>query len=842
MKKVIALLVAFCLFLSWHSFWNQIIKEDCKTWIYSVYYPSDCKNGTKDCVCWYHPKRLYLWDEKGRTFLDTFINTAKREVIFSSRSKAIIKDFGDYLNEENLPKKTNNWSLSYLYSNWVPADIEDNKAAVFLITWVKLKKIPANYNDPVWYVEYYLRFFNVDNERGNYTVDPITFPVWSFWYSIWNIDNNGYINLSFVPVTNSPKKILTDPDNTVNHYEYYLLFASWCWDWVVDSSYEECDEWENNGKEWSSCDTSCKIITSSGWGWYVGDSNNACWFSDWDNFMTKPTTWLCTAWDSTAIWIDENANDGTWNWKCWNEVCYATKSCVVAWNCDTWSCWPLNLRVIDVTDTATLNKFKDPSSHYDEFCRDWSILSYSYNSQITDGKKFTWTCWNEECSAEVRFNTWVIKIYWSYSWAIWPCPECETFGGFDTEDWIRFISDYDTEYTRSIMSWDYLPFGWILKDYDTKYTGNCNSLTVWKYNKNTVKVKFKVFKYNWDLVYTTQEYNWFVWSTLTAFPDTSVNWQWYIPSYVTSNLSMWENTIKWYITYRQICKAFTDANWNTSYWWADDTWFPIEFSSQTFTVTDHYMLQLWTVLSSISNVDLRFNWKTLSDWWIESVNLPYSNYDTWALSKILWDFIKKYKTYAIWSYNLAGNITINFKKVLWQEVYYVDLSEQWWSWTIPSDFNPTIPTTVLVENWDITIDWEISWPFMLVVKNWKIKINNSKMNIQSVLEWYYITDKWFEVVWPDSTNWNILNTNPSSSRWYADGRLLVKWVLIWQNADKIYKKRRSILKNWFRQGYWPVWAIKNWGSLTITSNPNLWLNPPVWSKDLFEMLKLKKGY
>ena len=481
-------------------------------------------------------------------------------------------------------------------------------------------------------------------------------------------------------------------------------------------------------------------------------------------------------------------------------------------------------------------------------------MSYSYDPNIIH-KKFVWHCWITQCSAEVNFNKWVIKIYWSYSWATWACSECNWF---DTETWEniqrRFLSDYDTEYTRSIMSGDYLPFGWLLPEYNSNYVNYCNSSNIGKYNRSTVKVKFKAFDRSWNLVDETSEYSWFgPGYSLVAFPDSSVLWQAYIPANKTKNFSMWENTIKWYITYRQKCESYqvtvvvgvnpdgTPIYWTvTRYRWTGDISSPIEFASQNFTVTDHYMLQLGTTLTNVSNVDLYFNWRSLSYWWIQPAWSPYGAYDTWDLSKILWNFIQRYKKYAVGNYYLLWDTTTSFKKILTQEVYYKDLAG--WNWLIPADANVSVPTTILVENWDVTIDWAISWSLMLVVKNWKIKIQNSKMNIQTILDWYYITDKGFEVTGPAITAWNILNQNPSSRVWFADGRLKVRWVLIGPNAENIYKRRRSVLKNWFRSGYGPAWAIEHGASLTITPNPNLWLNAPVGSKDLFEMLKVKKGY
>ena len=481
-------------------------------------------------------------------------------------------------------------------------------------------------------------------------------------------------------------------------------------------------------------------------------------------------------------------------------------------------------------------------------------MSPQYDPSINN-KQFKWNCWVTSCAANIKFNSWVIKIYWAYSWATWACPECD---GFDEETWNwikhKFLSDYDTQYTRSIMSGDYLPFGWILPKYNTKYisSADCNASNVWKWNKNTVKVKFETFKWNWSWspVYTRSNLNWFGWSLL-AFPDNSVLWESYIPANKTHLFAMWLNTIKGYITNRELCESYLkhkivgyDWSWNAIWWnvtrykwtWNVISSLPLLFASQTFTVTDSYMLQLGTAFSNVSNVDLHFNWELLNHYGVSTVN-TVSNYNTWALSKVLWEFINKYKQYAVLpDQHLFRDTTVNYKKLLTQEVYYI------WNKNIVIHWDVTQPTTILVESGNVTINGNIIWPLMLVVKNGKIIFENANMNKQTVLDWYYITDEWFEVAWPASTSDKILNTNPHSSRWYADGRLKIKWVLVWKNADKIYEKRRSVLKNYFRNWFGPARAIKNWASLTVTSNPNLWLNAPIWSKDLFGMLRVSKWY
>jgi len=260
---------------------------------------------------------------------------------------------------------------------------------------------------------------------------------------------------------------------------------------------------------------------------------------------------------------------------------------------------------------------------------------------------------------------------------------------------------------------------------------------------------------------------------------------------------------------------------------------------QTFTVTKPYMIQLGNVFSNTSNVDPLINNKTLVQWWIPAPNSIVS-YDKSKLETAISSFVSKYKKYAtVPNQQLFVDTTISWNKVPTQEVYYIDASQH--GWFVKIWWEVSQPTTVIVENGNAIIEWDIKGPLMLVVKNWNIKINNENMNKRTIMEGYYFTDGKFEVVWPAVTYNNILNQNPNSVIWYADGRLVVKWVLIWEDADKVYQKRRSLLKNWFRSGYWPAYAVRNGASLSIVSTPNLWTNPPVWSKDLFQMLKVKKG-
>ncbi len=874
MKKVI-LFIAISIFYSllYTTYW--VTHENCNSWIYSSYYNSNAD------ICWYYDIRLYPW--KSYDLVDYWKWTDWKERILKASESSI-----NLLNLDN-----SNYNLRYNFaqfsSNWISSEADRawyswKKPVIWWIYDVLLDSgqdtSKLNLNIPVARADWNITTYEVNN---NWSIQP---PITDWKYCTTSItivsgerlfSSCNYIQDTWVKKTSTNLKW--------EHLQSYVILPSWCWDQVVSHN-EQCDNWSDNFdgswtpniRNWVACSDSCQIIDPICWDAAKEYSNSDssfdgsfCWqysLLGWStpSFPSENSSvnWTCSLWNQTVScnasrwdddwwdddwwgwwdddwWDDDWWDDDWWGW--WDDDWWGwwgwwgnPTSCVSP-PCSTWSCWPLDWQTISSTDTTKINYLQDPSTYYNQFCSNWSILSYSYNPTINQ-KKFNWKCWLQNCSADIKFNSWVIKVYGSYSWAVFACSECD---GFDYEWPIRFNSDYDTTYTKSIMSWDYLPFGWILPKYNEIYNTSCNSWSIWEYNKNNVKVQFKV-----NSIYSS-EYSWFAWSSLYAFPDTSVLWQGYIDSQNTPSFNYGENTINWYINYRQKCTSYnvtvpkwTNSSWNTIYWietrykWEDDITSPSLFATEKFTMTDHYMIQRWTPLTNVSNVDLNFDWKSLSYYNVSTPNsLP--NYNTGDLSKILDSFIWKYKQYAKMPASLLWvDSMLWLKKVLTQDVFYIE----WEHINISGDIPVSKPTTLIVENWNVTIDWEITWPFMLVVRNGNIKIQNSKMNIKSTLEWYYITDKSFEVTWPASTTWNILNDNPSSSRWYADGRLLLNWVLIWDDADQIYKKRRSVLKNWFRN--WKEYAIKNGWSLTITTNTNIWTNPPIGSKNLFEMLKVSK--
>ena len=84
-------------------------------------------------------------------------------------------------------------------------------------------------------------------------------------------------------------------------------------------------------------------------GWWWGSSsaiNWNCWPANGGTYSSRPSSWLCNAW--TISWVDSNAYDGTYNWRCvWSNggstvSCYARKRNVSPPTAVNWRCWSAN--------------------------------------------------------------------------------------------------------------------------------------------------------------------------------------------------------------------------------------------------------------------------------------------------------------------------------------------------------------------------------------------------------------------------------------------------------------------------------------------------------------------
>jgi hypothetical protein len=628
--------------------------------------------------------------------------------------------------------------------------------------------------------------------------------------------------------------------------------------------------WQCNGL-WSVENCSAKRV--------AGDGQTACNTNlEQVTFSSTTTAWP-TGTDFCTVWPEPTPKPvfpSVWQtvyWQCnwiWSiEDCSARRlddedtPCAVDGTCEDASCGPLDGTVLNSSSYyGFMDKVNNVADHWWEFCTpEDAIVSFNKVKMWIWNVEITWYCGTEECSVNINDDNGFIKVYWSYFNEGWACEECVWFDE-ETQEEIyatyKFIANYDNEYTRSVMKKDYLPIWFNVEWYSDYITGDCNETNVWKFDIEELDVKFTIDG-------NDKSFNFWEDKLQHVFPDESVMFQAYLPANSVQSLSNWQHTIAWYITSRQVCTdhetQIFDGSWNvieTTHEYkfeTDDSLRSEPFATQTFTVTDHYLVQQGSPLSSLQNTNIVFDSKSLNAWWItwpSKIDNISDDKITWAINKM----VEKYKSYAVWEYELFNDTTTKFKKVTWQEVYYVDLN--WGSWYIWWDILSAIPKTIIVENGNVTI-WSsivntssdttgnidmtsIKWPMLLIVKNWDIVIYNSKMNRQTILEWYYITDWNITVKWPALTNDVVYNNNPNSSVWYTDGRLKLNGVMIWNWVENVYKKRRSILKYRFKEGFWPKYAIENGASFTISSNPTLWLNAPVWTKDLFEELNIDKWY
>lgn len=596
---------------------------------------------------------------------------------------------------------------------------------------------------------------------------------------------------------------------------------NFCWDWKIQRPndqwvMEECDAWTHNltkeeYERWVKWCYKCKL---NWWPWGWGGWGSGTYCGDWtvqrpnDDWLMEECDWK----DPSKKWWKKV------NWKLHCPKTCKFPSCAATWICEIWNCWPLNWVWIDITNS---HKFANPERYHADFCAEADDILSMENAFVYSprNKTFKWSCWIHDCSAEFDKKHWVLKVYWSFKF----CPTCERFTDWKEEVvWDssphEFNSNLEDNYTRSIMRWDYLPFGWIVPDHK-KYINVCGKWLDWHYRKGSLKVQFETdtWKKSW-------EFRWFN-DWIKAFKwDISVNWQWYISSDKTRSLKLWKNKLTWKIVYRDICTKVWE-NWT---WRADTTAVNSKFASIDFTVTEPYLLQKDSPLTLLNNTDIRFDGRRLNYFWVKTPNKVASSSNS-DISSVVRDFVNRYSAYTVVPSTI---FTENANKAPTQNVYYMKPSSALSIWN--ESF--ARPTTLIVDWKDVIINWDIRWSFMLVVKWWDIIIKNSESSLSQVrtLEWYYITDKSIKV----NPGINILNTSPSSPTWHSDWRLVVKWVLVWDGLRSLYKWRRSLLKSRFWE--WPNYAVQNWASLKIESNPKLWTNPPVGSKNLFEMIKIRK--
>lgn len=153
--------------------------------------------------------------------------------------------------------------------------------------------------------------------------------------------------------------------------------------------------------------------------------------------------------------------------------------------------------------------------------------------------------------------------------------------------------------------------------------------------------------------------------------------------------------------------------------------------------------------------------------------------------------------------------------------------------------------TIIVKNGDLTIRGSLKGNVMFIVPDGSItfeQLDGQYNNTQEV-EGIYIAK---------SFNSNALWNNDLDKGWRFDGRLVVNGMLAslsTNNADStistLRNQRRSVLRNWFNvptitKQRDRAEIVKQWGSLTIASNPSLWTNLPPGANELMTALQAYK--
>lgn len=442
-----------------------------------------------------------------------------------------------------------------------------------------------------------------------------------------------------------------------------------------------------------------------------------------------------------------------------------------------------------------------------EQCDDWNLID--------------WDGCDNSCDVEVTH----LKIYW------WPEGDV----------------DWNLSPTKVIMRWEYLPVWWNVQA-SSNFQNYCSGLQDFgKFNKETLRLNFKIEW--WGKIVWHNNIKWFDTSPLCAFVDGEVDWKMHVPTNILDNLDLGESKITSYVANIDKCV------YNTGLWvyrWESDSSFVDEIANTRFTISDSYMIQRWATMTKKTDTSIWFfeHYYDLAPkfvtYYVNKKTKKFENYVKTDLQYVLSWFVEKYKKIVVplsdlWQeFQGAQYASSPYSQYIYKlpikNFYYIDLNALSITWFGINWLDIKNPTVLIVDNWDVNINWDIKWPFMLVVRSWSINIWKWNCDKIMSLDWVYVTDQKFIAE-------KIRNDDPLYCTWCRDGRLVVKWVMIWNTGivewdSNITNNRRSVLFGWFTD--WPSAAVSRWASLTIDANVNIWLNPTQWVKDLFDKLQIKK--
>jgi len=220
------------------------------------------------------------------------------------------------------------------------------------------------------------------------------------------------------------------------------------------------------------------------------------------------------------------------------------------------------------------------------------------------------------------------------------------------------------------------------------------------------------------------------------------------------------------------------------------------------------------------------------------MEIESADYKWWAsFKRMVDDFVSQQERLAILvSEDVEiDDASIKVKKVNWQQIYLME-----WDWeTITvKEMNSFDKSFTIITRWlNVVIEWSLSenvnGMFLVTEKDGKwgeITFdyeNDEDCNEVQVVNGIFYAENWFGLESDAVT----LNDDEDDQR-CVNGTLHVKGILIWDGIEKLVKKRRSHLNDWFFiTGDW--WDEDNvraqrreeifaWASVLIEYDPSLW--------------------
>jgi uncharacterized repeat protein (TIGR01451 family) len=411
----------------------------------------------------------------------------------------------------------------------------------------------------------------------------------------------------------------------------------------------------------------------------------------------------------------------------------------------------------------------------------------------------------------------------------------------------------------SIQMGEYVPFWWDLEDdVDTVQGNNCTEKTAWKVRFDTMQCEFHV-QAPWGKIYSyTRKCNEDNLKSVKWYDDLQKDLQtkimpWWWQSVLNS--SEWKES--WYGEYAislenivyesctETIKSDSSGKEVKSYAFVKQ-----EHNGRVcqfnFAITAPYMMQKWSVLSSLEDdrdVLQSFHlldWKSILDRRWEKINFlkKTANANTFEqVKKFAYDALDQVVSKIDATHPLALIAPV-VKKSPREEIYLVESNVNF-THTSSIWLNRWKATTVIVKwPYTVTINWWLPANLLLIVPEGKVVFNNLDCDSNDSVEWILLA-KDFETT---STRKILTNTDLRADERCQWWQLIVKWLIISDNANAfatLRSQRRSTLARWFDGTKTKEDHIYWWASLRIDANAHQWDKLPPLAKQTSMVFKLQ---